>query len=111
MRCVVVVVCDDTVMLVSCQPVVMLRMIVVVVNVSVQQGHCPRRRNERRNEQERQEAVHNESLRDEGDWGQKPRDTTDGFEALVPRSARSFYTVRVFTWRQAQPPLACERPA
>ena len=57
---VVVAVCDDPVMLVSREPVVVLRMIVVVVDVSVQQGHGPRRGDQRRNEQQRQRAVHND---------------------------------------------------
>ena len=60
MRRVVVAVCDDPVMLMSCEPVVVLWMIVVVVDVSVQQGHCPRRGDQRRNEQQRQRAVHND---------------------------------------------------
>ena len=39
----VLAVCDDMVMLVSRETVVVLRVIVVVVNVGVQQGHRPRR--------------------------------------------------------------------
>jgi hypothetical protein len=50
MRCPVLVVRDDTLMLVSRETVMVLRMIVVVVDVSVQQGHCPRRGDQRRNE-------------------------------------------------------------
>jgi hypothetical protein len=50
------------VMLMGCQPVMVLRMIVIVVNVGVQQGDRPRRGDQRRNEQQCQGAVHNLSL-------------------------------------------------
>jgi hypothetical protein len=50
MRRPVLVVGDDTLMLVSRETVIVLRMIVVVIDVSVQQGHCPRRGDQHRNE-------------------------------------------------------------
>ena len=71
MRRVVVAVCDDPVMLMSCDPVVVLRMIVVVVDVSVQQGQRPRRRDQRRNEQQRQRSVHNDESMGRGQPGSK----------------------------------------
>jgi hypothetical protein len=61
----------DTVMLVSREPVVMLGVIVVVVDVGVQQGHCPRRDNQRRNEQQRQPAMHSDESMGRGQPGSK----------------------------------------
>jgi hypothetical protein len=43
MRRTVVAVCNDAMMIVSRETVVVLGMIVVVVDVRVQQGHCARR--------------------------------------------------------------------
>ena len=75
MRHVVVAVCDDDpVMLVGREPVVVVRMIVVVVDVSVQQGHCPRRGGQRRNEQQRQPAMHNDESMGRGQSRSKAAD-------------------------------------
>jgi hypothetical protein len=59
MRCAVLAL-HDTVMLVSRETVEVLRVIVIVVDVGVQQGHCARRGDQRRNEQQRQRGVHND---------------------------------------------------
>jgi hypothetical protein len=48
--------------LVSGKPVMVLRMIVIGVGVGVQQGHHAGSRNQRRDEQQRQDAVHELSL-------------------------------------------------
>jgi len=61
----------DTVMFVSPKPVVVFRMIVVVVDVSVQQGQCARSGDQRRNEQQRQRAVHNDESMGPGQPGSK----------------------------------------
>ena len=66
-------------MLVGREPVVVLRMIVVVVNVSVQEGHCSRRDDQHRNEQQRQRAMHNDESMGRGQSGSK-RQTTTGSE-------------------------------
>ena len=50
------------VVLVSREPVVVLRVIVIVVGVRVQQRRQTGRRNQRRDEQQRQDAVHRLSL-------------------------------------------------
>jgi hypothetical protein len=66
MRRAVLAVRDDTVMLVSRETVVVLRVLVVVVDVGVQQGQCARRGDQRRNEQQRQRAVHNDECMGRG---------------------------------------------
>ena len=50
------------VVLMSGKPVMVLRMIVVVVDVGVQQGHRARRHNQRRDEQQRQQAIHDDEF-------------------------------------------------
>jgi hypothetical protein len=62
---------DETVMLVSRETVVMPGVIVIVVDVGVQQGHCPRRGNQYRNEQQRQPAMHSDESMGRGQPGSK----------------------------------------
>ena len=50
------------VVLMSRQPVMVLRVIVIAVGVRVQQRHDAGRRDQRRNEQQRQDAMHMSSL-------------------------------------------------
>jgi hypothetical protein len=52
------------VVLVGGKPVVVLRMIVIVVDVRVQQRRHAGRRNQRRGKQQRQHAMHTLSLRE-----------------------------------------------
>ena len=83
MRRAVFAVRDDTVMLVSRETVVVLRMIVVVVEVSVQQGQRGRRRDQRGNEQQRQRAVHNDESMRRGQPGSKSIRTFDSELVLI----------------------------
>ena len=73
MRRTVLVIGDDTVMLVRRETVVVLRVIVVPVDMGVQQGYCPRRRDQRRNEQQRQRTVHDDESMGRGQLGSKSR--------------------------------------
>lgn len=89
MRRAVRAVCDDTVMIVSRETVVVLRVIVIVVDVGVQHRHCPRGGHPRRNEQQRQRTAHDHESMGRGQSGSKVADNRRlviGFRQSPPES-------------------------
>jgi len=73
------------VVLVSGKPVMMLRMIVIVVGVGMEQRHHAGRRNQRRDEQRCQGAMHNDESMRRRRAGQNDGERRAGYLATIPR--------------------------
>jgi hypothetical protein len=86
------------VMLMDCQPVVVLRMIVIAVNVGVQRGDHARRGDQRRNEQQCQGAVHNDESMGQRQSRSKGTAELQYRDGSVPGEAASTVDVHVRRW-------------